>query len=66
VQSQDVTVVVVTDGEGPLFGLSVTDPSSGTGPVQAVFNAARAAGVDPFARLFRQNSPAVPPFASGG
>ncbi len=52
VQSQDVTVVVVTDGEGPLFGLSVTDPSSGTGPVQAVFNAAKAAGVDPFARLF--------------
>ncbi len=51
VQSQDVTVVVVTDGDGPLFGLSVSDPSSGTGAVEAVFNAAVAAGANPFASV---------------
>lgn len=51
VQSEVVTVVVVTDGEGPLFGLSVTDPTSGTGAVEAVFNAAVAAGADPFASV---------------
>ncbi len=49
IQNQDVTIVVVTDGSGPLFGLAVTDPSSDSGAVQAVFEAARAAGVDPFA-----------------
>ncbi|MEZ5378943.1 MAG: hypothetical protein R2733_20765 [Acidimicrobiales bacterium] len=51
VQSQDVTIVVATDGEGPLFGLAVTDPASGTGAVEAVFNAAMAAGADPFASV---------------
>ncbi len=56
VQAQDVTVVVVTDGDGPLFGLSVTEPSSGTGAVQAVFNAAVAAGADPFASVLNVES----------
>ncbi len=51
VQAQDVTVVVVTDGDGPLFGLSVTEPTAGTGAVEAVFNAAVAAGADPFAAV---------------
>ncbi len=56
VQAQDITVVVVTDGDGPLFGLSVTEPTAGTGAVEAVFNAAVAAGADPFAGLLAHDA----------
>lgn len=40
-----VTVVVLQDGNGPLFGLSVTEPASTTGPAEAVLNAAGVIGL---------------------
>ncbi|MDA3040198.1 MAG: hypothetical protein O3C27_11870 [Actinomycetota bacterium] len=39
-----VTVVVLRDRNGPLFGLSITDPTSQTGPAEAVLNAAGVTG----------------------
>ncbi len=40
-----VTVVVLQDGNGPLLGLSVTEPASTTGPAEAVLNAAGVIGL---------------------
>ncbi len=40
-----VTVVVLQDGGGPLFGLAVTDPASSTGAAEAVLNAAGVIGL---------------------
>jgi hypothetical protein len=40
-----VTVVVLQDADGPLFGLAVTDVNSDSGPAQAVFNAAGVVGL---------------------
>lgn len=40
-----VTVVVIHDGVGPLFGLAVTNSESATGPAEAVLNAAGVVGL---------------------
>jgi hypothetical protein len=45
-----VTIVILLDDSGgPLLGLAVTDTAAATGPVEAVFRAARVVNLDPFA-----------------